>query len=80
VSSRQNEIDQQILAASSPEWLKLARIIVEVAEACQAKGITVSYQEVAARTEALAECGALEYQGDLKKWRHSEVRLPAQGT
>ena len=40
-------------------------------------GLPVSDQIIAARIEALAEAGFIENQGDVRKWRHSEVRLKA---
>jgi hypothetical protein len=42
----------------------------------QAQSIPVSDEIIAARIIALAETGRIEGAGDLRKWRHSEVRLP----
>ena len=38
----------------------------------------VSFEIIAARIIALAEAGRIEGAGDLRMWRHSEVRLPQQ--
>ena len=42
----------------------------------QASWVDVDPDGVAQRICALVENGQLEAQGDLSRWRHSEVRLP----
>ena len=42
----------------------------------EAPGITD--EMFAARVQVLVDAGRLESQGDLRKWRHSEVRLNAE--
>ena len=73
-----SRIDEAILAAAQPSWRKVA---VVVATAARAVGVGVTddeagYRVIASRIEALVQAGRLAAQGDLKKWRHSEVRLP----
>jgi len=51
-------------------------VIALTHERCEEKGIAVEMGEIALVIEALCESGQLESQGDLAKWRHSEVRLP----
>jgi len=73
-----SRIDEAILAAAQPSWRKVAMI---VATAAKAEGIDVTddeagYRVIVSRIEALVQAGRLAAQGDLKKWRHSEVRLP----
>ena len=34
------------------------------------------YEMIAQRLEALVQAGRLASQGELSRWRHSEVRLP----
>lgn len=52
-----------------------------IAMAAKAEGIDVADDEeghrlIASRIEELVQNGRLAAQGDLKRWRHSEVRLP----
>jgi hypothetical protein len=63
---------------ASRHWLKVARILVDAA---RVKGVEIPDTEkglrvLARRIEALVRQGRLVAQGDLRKWRHSEVRLP----
>jgi hypothetical protein len=71
-----SEIDAAILSFAEPRWLKVARIGSEVLNAL---GLEDSDGEraVAARIEALVSAGKLEAQGDMTRWRWSEVRLPS---
>jgi len=73
-----SRIDRAILAAAQPIWRKVAMVIVTAAKT---DGIGVPEDEagrkiIASRIEALVQEGRLAAQGDLKKWRHSEVRIP----
>ena len=73
-----SRIDEAILAAAQPSWRKVAMI---VATAGKAEGLGVAddeegYRVIASRVEALVQAGHLTSQGDLTRWRHSEVRLP----
>ena len=73
-----SRIDEAILAAAQPSWRKVAMIVATVAKA---EGIVVADDEeghrvIADRIEALVREGHLTGQGQLKRWRHSEVRLP----
>ena len=73
-----SQIDEAILSVTPTSWRKVALVI----------GITAKYlgdnlpkgdiglDLVADRIEALVHDGRLLAQGDLKKWRHSEVRKP----
>jgi hypothetical protein len=51
-------------------------IMSQVVDACSRRGDDAEVHDVAERIRALVEDGQLEAQGDLSKWRHSEVRLP----
>jgi hypothetical protein len=73
-----SRIDEAILSAAQPSWRKVAMI---VAKAAVAEGIGVADDEeghraIASRIEAFVQDGRLAALGDLKRWRHSEVRLP----
>jgi hypothetical protein len=66
---------QFVLAASRPRWLKVARIIAEVLKECERKDLETSEDAIAWAIRALIANGKLEAQGDITKWRFSEVRL-----
>jgi hypothetical protein len=71
-----SRIDEAILSTVGERWMKVARLIVEVAEvmggslAFQAE----RYEAISQRIEALVSDGRLAAQGNIKKWRFSEVR------
>jgi hypothetical protein len=73
-------IDRLILSFVETRWLKVARIVSDVCMAPEKQGGTFNEDEVGARVEALVAAGQLESQGDLKRWRYSEVRLPAKNS
>jgi len=71
-------IDEAILSVAQPHWRKVAMIIAKTAEV---EGIGVADDEnghevISSRIEALVGEGRLVAQGNLKRWRYSEVRLP----
>ena len=72
------EIDEEILASVGASWRKVALIIGEVA---LAPGFEThegedEFDAVARRIEVLVSEGRLVAQGDIRNWRHSELRLP----
>jgi uncharacterized protein DUF3658 len=67
-----DEIDRVILERCRDNWLKVARVIVDTREAL---GVPTDL-EIAHRIEMLVKAGKLESQGNLARWRFSEVRLP----
>jgi hypothetical protein len=69
-------IDQAITRASRPAWLKVARV---VHDAMNAGGFTTDdspFELHVRRVIALVKAGTLEAQGNLRRPRFSEVRLP----
>ena len=74
------EIDRIIFSVMKPRWQKMAMVVGNALVRCKAIEVPVSHEMFAARIQALAETGRLENQGDLRKWRHSEVRLKAEPT
>lgn len=70
-------IDQTILLFASREWRKVAMVVSQVFFDCEDKGLVTSDRYVADRIAALVGEGKLQSQGDLSRWRHSEVRLPS---
>lgn len=74
------ELDRLILSALKLRWQKTATVIIKVLEACEAKGIRISDEEIASRIIALDLAGMINSQGDLSLWRSSEVSLrPEEG-
>jgi len=74
-----SSIDDAILAAAKPTWRKVAMVIVTAADSLRDNLPTgeKALHTVAKRVEALVRDGRLTAQGDLKNWRHSEIKLPA---
>ncbi len=73
-----SRIDEAILSVAQPHWRKVAMIIGKTADV-DGVGVTdddEGHEIIAARIEALVGEGRLVAQGNLKKWRNSEVRLP----
>jgi hypothetical protein len=73
-----SEIDEAILSVTVTSWRKVARVIVMTGEIL---GDNLPRGEagldlVAERIGALIHDGRLVAQGDIKKWRYSEVRKP----
>jgi hypothetical protein len=70
------QLDQFILESAKPIWLKVARIVADVLQRCQLDQLGTDEFAVAACIRRLVKQGDLESQGDLEKWRYSEVKLP----
>ena len=83
-------IDQTILACCKPQFLKVARIIVDVATALKVpkplaerlftdealeKPMGTEVDFIAERIKALVKAKKLESAGHLDWWRNSEIRL-----
>jgi Protein of unknown function len=69
------DLDQLIFSALEPNWRKTARVVGNVVTRCEALAWPIDAEMLAARVQALAEAGRIERAGDLRAWRHSEVRL-----
>ncbi len=73
-----SEIDNAVLAVAEGQWRKVAMIISKAAERLR-PGLPegeAGYNMIAARIAALVGTGRLASQGDIGRWRYSEVRLP----
>jgi hypothetical protein len=68
-----NALDALILSVASERWQKVARIIALVSERA---GDGTNFDAIADRIRALVDDGKLQAEGDLSRWRYSEVRLP----
>lgn len=71
-----SRIDALILSAVDGRWSKVARVISIITDE---EGVEVSKIDevglvIQGRIEALIQTGILEGQGNIQKWRHSEVR------
>lgn len=71
------EIDRIIFSVMKPLWQKMAMVVGRAYVRSEAIEMPVSDEMFAARIQALAAAGRIENQGDLRKWRHSEIRLKA---
>ena len=69
------DIDATIFSTLRSQWLKTARIIGDALKECERLQLPVSAEMLGVRIQALSEANKLESQGDLRKWRFSEVRL-----
>jgi len=69
------DLDQLIFSALKPNWQKTARVLGNLVIRCKALAWPIEVEMLAARIQALAEAGTIEGAGDLRAWRHSEVRL-----
>ena len=69
------DLDQLIFSALDPNWRKTARVVSDLLKRCKALAWPIDAEMLAARVQALAEAGRIESAGDLRAWRHSEVRL-----
>jgi ribosomal protein S18 acetylase RimI-like enzyme len=68
-------LDAIIFSALHSQWRKTAMVVGTALTRCQELTLPVSAEMIGARVRALADTARLEGQGDLRKWRHSEVRL-----
>jgi len=71
-----DDIDETILSMAGKNWRKVAHIIGKTLNELEEAGLAASDDEVAERVKALVAGGRLESQGNLDRWRYSEVRLP----
>ena len=69
-------LDAVIFAMLKPRLQKMAKVVGDAFVRCEAQMNPIDPEIIAARIIALAEAGRIEGAGDLRKWRHSEVRLP----
>ncbi len=72
------QIDQIILSVTVPRWQKMAMILWRAVKRGEELALGVTDEMFAARIQDLVEADRLEGQGDLRRWRHSEVRLKPQ--
>jgi hypothetical protein len=73
VSAR--DLDAVITSVLTSRWQKTAMVIGLALSRCREHGLHVEDEILGARIQALAESNRIEGTGDLRAWRHSEVRL-----
>jgi len=73
-----SEIDDAVLAVALPRWQKIAMVISKTSERLGSFPTDgdEQYGCYAERIAVLVSEGRLVAQGDITKWRYSEVRLP----
>jgi hypothetical protein len=76
VSTSDQHIDGLILSFARAQWQKVAMVISKVLLDYKHNTIDVNDHHIADRISALVAAGKLQSQGNLSRWRHSEVRLP----
>ena len=78
IMATSSEIDEAVLAVALPRWQKVAMIISKTSERLGSFDTDgdEQYGCYAERIEDLVRAGRLVAQGDITKWRFSEVRLP----
>jgi hypothetical protein len=69
------DIDSIIFSLLTPQWQKMAMVVVKAARLCDERALPIGAEVLSARIQALAESDRLDSQGDLREWRHSEVRV-----
>jgi len=69
------DVDGVIFSVLKPQWRKTLAIVGLALEKCKELGWPIEDEVLAARIEVLADDDRIEYQGYLRYWRHSEVRL-----
>jgi len=71
-----NKIDDAIVRCTNANWLKVARVIADAIKAGDFSYTDATVDLHARRVMEVVASGALESQGNLKKPRFSEVRVP----
>ena len=70
-------IDAVILSAVDGEWRKVALVVARATDAAKAQALDVPAQAIAQRIYALTDNKRLVVQGNVRRWRAGEVRLPS---
>ncbi|KJC40081.1 hypothetical protein UP09_23845 [Bradyrhizobium sp. LTSP885] len=69
------QVDEIVSSVIVRQWRKMARIVGDAVKRGGALDLKIPDEVFAARIQLLVDVGRCECQGDLRKWRHSEVRL-----
>ena len=68
-------LDDIIMSLLKPRWQKVARLLADAEKRCEELTLPISPEMIAARLRFLSDSDRIEGIGDLRMWRHSEVRL-----
>jgi hypothetical protein len=71
----EQQLDEVIFSLMTPHWKKTAMMVILVMQRCRELGLPASDEVIAARLKELFDSDRIEGIGDLRMWRHSEVRL-----
>jgi hypothetical protein len=71
----EKDVDDILFPLLKPYWQKVALVLANARDSCNLEGPSISYEILAARLRALSDSDQIEGVGDLRMWRHSEVRL-----
>jgi hypothetical protein len=74
-SVTESHLDGIIFSFLKPRPQKMALVVLLAIKRCEELGLPISDEAIAARLQILADSDRIEGFGDLRKWRHSEVRL-----
>ena len=74
-SMTEADFDVIIFSVLKPRWQKTSMVVILVARRCQGLALPIGHEEIAARLQVLSDSDRIEGIGDLRKWRHTEVRL-----
>jgi Protein of unknown function len=77
-SVSETDLDTIIFSALTSRLQKTAMVIAKALKRCETLALPIDAEVIGVRIQALAEADRLVGQGDLRKWRHSEVRLNAE--
>jgi hypothetical protein len=69
------DLDGILFSLLKPRWQKTAMVVILAMQRCQERALPIGDEEIAARLQVLADSHRIEGIGDLRYWRHSEVRL-----
>jgi len=71
-----HKIDEAIIGSARPNWLKVARVVSDAIKVGRFPYSDAAVTLHIRRVIELANSGALEFQGNLRRPRFSEVRIP----
>ena len=71
----EHQLDEIIFSVMKPTWRKTAMMVRLVMDRCKELALSIEDEVIAARLKVLSDCDRIEGIGDLRMWRHSEVRL-----
>ncbi len=72
-------VDEALMAEIGERWRKVAMVLAQAADKLGWDSVD-DFDRLAKRLETLVADGQLEAQGNLGRWRYSEVRAPGLPT